>query len=245
MKRTVLFALMIICGLSTTQVLLALTVLPSVAEAGPVYLDVRTKEDINRVWLLSGVTGSLVKTLLSNDLFAVASWGYQYKTTMLLNLAPTGKTPNYYFEYEQRTIPTSQAILLMTNSFTVCYNYSSEPDYNFASGALRFSSVTGPGKWALLRETMFIFDRDSSQRYRWEQIYRGPDGQLYAFRIAYGPQLFKLADMMAQGYALYNLSDLVNAPEICGEMRLSPQPVPKPLEPSPIQKRIKPLQQAP
>jgi hypothetical protein len=243
MKKKVLFVLVMVCGLSATGVLIALVGLPSVAEAGPVYLDVRTGEDINRVWLVSGVTGTLVKTLLSSDLFAVAPWGYQYRTTMLLNLAPTGKTPNYYFEYEQRTIPASQVIILMTNSFTVCYDYSSDTSTanSFYPSDLKFSSVTGSGKWALLRETMFIFDRDSAPKYRWEQIYRGPDGQLYAFRNAYGPQLFKLADMIAQGYGVYNLSDLVNAPEIC-KITLSPsRTLPKPLQPSPIQKPPNPF----
>jgi hypothetical protein len=239
MKKTMLFALIMVCALSTTGVLIALTVLPSVVEAGPVYLDVRSRADINRVWLVSGVTGTQVKTLLSNDLFVSPPWLTQYYTTMLLNLARTGRTANYCIEYEQRTVPGSQLITLQTNGFTVCYDYSSDTSTanSFYPSDLKFSSVTGSGKWALLRETMFIFDRDTSPKSRWEQVYRGPDGQLYGFRIATGPYLFKIA----QGYSLYNLSELVNAPEIC-IMTLSPsRTLPKPLQPSPLQKPTNPF----
>jgi hypothetical protein len=245
MKKAVLFALIMVCGLSATGVLIALTVFPSVAEASPVYLVVRTKEDINRIWLLSGVSGSLTKVLLSEDLFPVNYWGYLYNTTILLDLAHTGRNANYCFDYEQRTIPESQVMLLETNGFTVCYNYSSDTSLAsaFPTGALQFSSVTGSGKWALLRETMFIFDRDCSEPSRWEQVYRGPDGQLYLFRIAYGPQLFRLSDMMAQGFTLYNPADFANAAEICGKVPL--QQVPMPLQPSPIQKRLNPIQKVP
>ena len=236
MKKTVLFALIMVCGLSATGLLIALTVLPSVAEASPVYLVVHAVHDIDRVWVLSDVTGSLTRVQLSGDLFEMTRGRTEYNATMLLDLVPTGGTQHHYcFEYEQRGVYASKLETLQTEGFTVCHNYSSDTINSFYPGALRFSSVTGSGKWALLRETMFIFGRDNNPRDRWEQIYRGPDGQLYVFRVLFGAQLFKLTDLIAQGYSAYNLSALAIAPEICGKITLSP------LQPAPIQKRLYPL----
>jgi hypothetical protein len=173
-----------------------------------VYLQADTLFDIDRVWLVTGGTGGLTKVLISNDLtawvdfstFDVNATNFTYKARMVLSLAVADK-PHYLFEYEQRYINIGKVYLYSTDGFTVGRNFSDTPSSDFHPTQLKFSDVTGPGKWELLRETMFIFD---NPQHRFEQVYRGPDGQLYLFRKAYGPELFKLPD---QGYNLYNLSE--------------------------------------
>jgi hypothetical protein len=63
----------------------------------------------------------------------------------------------------------------------------------------------------LLRDTLFVFGTWSWPAFRYEQVYRGQDSRLCVYRPAiegqasYGPVL--LSKLMAEGYAVYDLSD--------------------------------------
>jgi hypothetical protein len=118
------------------------SVLPEGTESwSPVHLRAWTGCDINRVWLVNSVSGSLLKTLISNDLTAVASWGTKYDVTTVVHapVSPT-TTPSSYFEFEQRAgcIPASEVRLYSTNGFNVGRNYRNEPDKNFYPTDLKF-----------------------------------------------------------------------------------------------------------
>jgi hypothetical protein len=204
---------------------------------------------MQRVWLVHVVGGSEVETLLSNDF---TTGDAPWTSTMLLQLAPSpSDLASNYFRYEQRNVGVeSQIFTLLTLPFAVARNHASLSNSAFYDG-LRFSDVTGAGTWDLLRETMFIFDADGWPTHRWEQVYRGPDGQLYAFRLANGPQLFRLSDMVAEGYGMYDVSEFDNAPSLppkhpkTGSQRLPqqqrPQWLPQPTPPTPPKQVPRPI----
>ena len=132
------------------------------AHAGPVYLRYSSQYDANELYLATSPTSM---TLLVQDL---VPWreapGPDYDAEYVFDIDPAGAP--YFFAYKQERLqfsgtPVYFDALLGTESFQVGVNNL-------------------PG-YLLLRETMFIFDHSSVPFERWQQLYLGPDNELYAY----------------------------------------------------------------
>lgn len=152
-----------------------------------------------------------------------------YHKTLLVDLAAfqdytdTNPKPYYYFDYFQRRIDGGTAIEAWTSAFAVAVNHAVLNDAVTNGGRLqhlKFSDVTGPGKWQLIRESMWIYDIDMGlgAQNRFEQIYRGPDGRYYAYIPSdYGGALYSVSDLHESGGAGYHENywyDYLSAQEI-------------------------------
>lgn len=204
------------CRFSMLAMLITFTVLPMTVKANPFWVRFFVDSDVNQFWLGTGGPGGVTYTLLSSDLTPVSECaaGHTFDVPMVLDLAPTAVS-NYFFRYEHRSICAREVETFETGSFAVGQNLSTHWDNSdFHPGELKFSDVTGPGVWVLLRETMVIYGPYSSPSNRFEQVYRGPDGGLYLHRFSYGPELYLLDDLITGGYDVYNLSDFTPSLEL-------------------------------
>lgn len=164
------------------------------------------KLDANEIWLVHyDDAGKKVSQLIAQDLtpFDPAKTGqsgsgdYLIKTTLTLPLlhdpAQQGPVQPYYiFEYVQQKLSSGGQPV-----------YYEQP---LASEAFSLGVNHQGAGWTLLRESLFVFDGSSSPSSRFEQVYRGPDGQVYIFQPSTGKKQL-LSEAIAQGYIAYQLAE--------------------------------------
>jgi hypothetical protein len=172
--------------------------------SAPVHIRNLSQYDINEVWLVSGGGPGypLQQELLTSDLSQFHTPVYNYNNEIVSDIEKQhtaadepNVTPYYILEYVQEHPPALGGPY-----------YTNRQSTAFAPGV---HHVAG---YDIVRETMFLFDGDSTPRTRFEQILRGPDGQLYAYRpgsfffnhpeTTHGPLLFQT--LVNEGYTVYN-----------------------------------------
>ncbi len=172
--------------------------------------------DVNQVWLVrSGGPGAPpVRELLTSDLSRWRdprpSGGYNDETLVYVPKRHTASqepnvTPYYVLEYVQERIS-----IPADGSHRPVYHAAPLSSVAFAPGVNRV-----PG-YAIVRETLFIFDHSGSPRSRHEQVLRGTDGRLYLYRpgasfeghpeVVHGPIV--LQTLINEGYRAYDASHL-------------------------------------
>lgn len=196
-----------------------------VDDVWPVEIHYQDAADVNELWLITYTPEETERQLLMEDLipFDGDVWeAFQDGTAVLpdqqadlhLDLARTPSAPEsppyeYWFEFvQQQTYFAGQAV------------YFEEPvnsGLSFIVGENHF----GEG-WELLRETVFLYNKTSIPVSRFEQVYRGPDGELYVYRPGQSldplqweePVPMLLEDLIAQGYTAYDYVDFGGPIEI-------------------------------
>ncbi|MBL7805334.1 MAG: hypothetical protein JNL02_16465 [Saprospiraceae bacterium] len=162
--------------------------------------------DANEVWLVYYEPGpKKVAELITPDMTTYdpskqgmsGQAGYFVnKTLPLVALHEEAQEPNvspyYIFEYVQQKLtlggqPIYYEKPLVSKAFAVDVNH------------------LGAG-WTLLRESLFIFDKSGSPATRFEQVYRGPDKQIYLYRPG-EPYKQLLKDAIKEGYIAYQLAE--------------------------------------
>lgn len=170
----------------------------------PIYIRNWSQYDVNEVWLVSGGGPGvpLERNLLLPDLSPLAAQGVNYNDERVV-LVPvrhdpvTNPTPTPYYVLEhiqERVRFNGQPV----------YHTSPRSTRGFAPRTLHV-----PG-YSLVRETMFIHDWSGFPTSRFEQMLRGPDGNLYVYRPGdffeghpeTGPIL--LQTLINEGYAAYS-----------------------------------------
>ena len=172
----------------------------------PIYIRNWSQYDVNEVWRVhgGGPNVPLERTLLLQDLSPLAAEGVNYNDERvvlipLLHDPATNPTPTPYYtlEYIQERV-----------------RFNGQPQYHtsplstraFAPGTLH---VNG---YSIVRETMFIHDYSGFPTSTFEQMLRGPDGNLYLYRpgdqflghpeVNNGPIL--LQTLINEGYGAYS-----------------------------------------
>lgn len=174
------------------------------AHGTPFYVFYDSAYDANELYLGQSSDPSAM-TLLVSDLVA---WhqgpGPQYQAEYLFDLAPNPPS-RYYFAYKQERLqfsgePLYWDNLLGTGEFDVGVSYL-------------------PG-YTLLRETMFIFDWSSSPYHRYQQLYKGPDNELYAYHpnstVFFGKSIVPCQELGSFYRTIYN--------ECTAEVSVVPEP---------------------
>ncbi len=173
--------------------------------------------DIEEVWLLTTVGETTDRKLVSDDLI---------RSDAKLPTDPEGVVPerdvSLHLELEatspdSATSPRTYALeYIKEKVYFVEPQYYEEPWYTgtFEAGVNHLGD-----DWALVKETMFIFGNapaEISQQsgWRFEQVYAGPTGELYLYRVAEPGPVFEpdagpvlLQDAVDDGYGLYNFVD--------------------------------------
>jgi hypothetical protein len=155
-----------------------------------VYLYYDSPLDANELWRVEP-NGS--QSLLKADLTSFDRYTQRYHKELAVAVNPGSR---YSFVYNENQLPIS----------------SSPSNYRLVRSPAFAARVSRLGTgFQLLRETLFVFGTWSWPAYRFEQVYRGQDSQLYVYRpavegqAAYGPVL--LSRLMAEGYGVYDLTD--------------------------------------
>jgi hypothetical protein len=166
----------------------------------PVHWYYWSQFDGNELWLVSYDSGGNKQVeLVTKDITSYVAGKLDYRQSGFINpkrlhnpADEPNVTPYYYFEFIQQKIEFA--------GHPIYYDDPVEAA-GFAVGV----NHLGAG-WKLLKETIFLFGRNSYPQSRFEQVYRGTDGKLYIYRPATG-ELQLLWDAINEGYGAYQLSD--------------------------------------